>query len=110
MQEQAQGHVTRPALPTATLVVAQVQQLLAFPEAGLDGPARAGQAGQADRLDAAGGMSEEDPDRIRPGRAAQHELDVGTRQTAAGGHHPPDGEVGLLGAAAVPRHRCCRSA
>ena len=53
---------------------------------------------------AAGGMTEEDPDRVRPGLAAQHKPDVGAWQTAAGGDHPPDGEVGILGPAAVPRH------
>ena len=95
-----------PALPAAPLVVAQAQQLLALPEAGLDGPARAGQMRPVGTASPDGGMAEEDPDRIHPGLATQHEPDVGTRQAAAGGDHPPDDEVGLLGAAAVPGTRC----
>ncbi len=70
VQDQAQGHVAMPALPAAAFVGAQAPQLLAFLKAGLDGPARAGQACQWGRPDAAGRMAQELPDRVRPGRAA----------------------------------------
>ena len=50
VHEHTQGHMTVPALPAAPFAVVQAQQLLAFLEAGLNGPARAGQARQLDRL------------------------------------------------------------
>ena len=40
-------------------------------------------------------MAEEDPHRVRPGLAAQHEPDVGARQASAGRDHPLEGEVGM---------------
>ena len=44
--QHAEGHVPVPASPAATLVVAQVQVLLAFLETGLVRPAAASQVGQ----------------------------------------------------------------
>ena len=76
MQEQAQGHVTMPALPAVAFTAAQAEQLLALPEAGLGGPTRTGQVRQAGQRDAAGGMAEEDSHRVGPELAAQHQPDV----------------------------------
>ena len=51
-------------------------------------------------------QAEKHLDRLHPWMAAQHEPDVGPRQAAAGGDHPPDGEVGVRGAAVSPGTRC----
>ena len=66
VHEHAPGHVTMPALPVAALVVTRAQQLLAFPDAGLDGPACAGQAGYTRR---GHGRGTPEPGRHRDGVA-----------------------------------------
>ena len=91
--------MTMPALPAATLVVTRAQQLLAFPDAGLDGPAYAGQDGCPRRGHGRG----------TPGPARYRDSDATPARPRgltdhSGGDPAPDGKVGVRGAAAVPYH------
>ena len=87
MQEQAQGHVTMPALPAAALTVAQAKELPTVAEALLDRPAQAGQPHQPLRGHLRGAIEQMALELVRDGAATQQQPDVGARFGTAAGRH-----------------------
>ena len=103
VQEQAQGHVAVSALPAAALTAAQASNCLTSrKQVSMAQRAPVRYARRAGVTRRGHGKGSPAPYPYRAG-SAQHQPDVGARQTAAGGYHPLDGEVGMLRPAAVPR-------
>ena len=89
--------VAVPALPAAALVVAQPKELLAVPEALLDGPAQAGQPHQLVRGHFRRAVGQVALEFVRGGVAAQQQPDIETGAETTMGHHAQDGaEHGLV--------------